>query len=379
MKALEHWRRHGPPDQPTAWLFRVAYRHVIDELRAQSRRHRLLAAHPDSVRSIEVAEPFLAGEIPDDLLAMMFVCCDPRLPAESQLVLALKTLGGFSVREIAARRFTTEANVYKRLARARASLREAVGSVDGLDHRDAVARRPAVQHVLYLLFTEGYLSSHATLAIRQELCDEAIRLGEVLAEHEVGQTPETFALMALMHLHRARLEARQNEMGELRLLDEQDRSQWDRVSIGEGMAWLVRSAEGDTFSRYHAEARIAAAHALAPTFEATRWDEIVQCYELLERIAPSPLHRLNRAVAVAEWQGPERGLEVLGDQVPPTWLAGSYLWSAVLADLHRRCGHLDVAEQHHARALASAPSEVVRQLLVRRANRASGRLRPRRE
>src|SRR5216117_1943285 len=146
--------------------------------------------------------------------------------------------------------------------------------------------------MLYLLFTEGYLSSHAETAIRRELCNEAIRLTNILAEHPIGQTPETFALLALMHLHAARMPARQDGSGGLILLEEQDRDLWDRTEIQVGLAWLASSGQGDVFSRYHAEAGIAAEHCLAPSLQETRWNHVVECYSLLERLAPSPIHML---------------------------------------------------------------------------------------
>jgi RNA polymerase sigma-70 factor (ECF subfamily) len=275
-------------------------------------------------------------------------------------------LGGFDVREIADRLFTTEANVYKRLGRARARLRELPFELDELSPEQLAARRPAVQSILYVLFTEGYLSSHAEQAIRRELCDEAKRLAHVLIEHPIGCTPETCALLALMHLHAARLTARQDGAGGLLLLEEQDRSCWDQAEIQLGLAWLAKSAEGEVFSRFHAEAGIAAEHCLAPSFAETRWDRIVECYALLERLAPSALHTLNRAVAVAEGRGPSEGLAIVEGLEPPSWLEGSYMWMAVLADLHGRCGNDEHAKRYREAALASAPSVAVRDLLERR-------------
>jgi predicted RNA polymerase sigma factor len=217
-----------------------------------------------------------------------------------------------------------------------------------------------------LLFNEGYLSAHAEHAIRRELCDEAVRLATLLAEHPVGAVPETFALLALMHFHSARLGARVDGAGALLLLEEQDRTRWDRDRVAIGAEWLARSATGDVFSRYHAEAAIAAEHCFAPSFHETRWHEIAELYEMLERIEPSPLHTLNRALALAEYEGPEAALALLQGLVPPTWLAGSYLWDAVLGDLHRRARHPALAERHWKRAIESAPSDAVRALLRRR-------------
>ena len=368
MTALEHWRVAGLPRNPSAWLFRVAYNNLLGGLHRRAHRRRLLHQQSDLGAQADDAEPvaYLAGEIHDDLLRMLFVCCDDAIPLESQLVLALKTLCGFAVREIAHRLFTSEANVYKRLGRARSRLREAPPRPDQLDSEQCAARVPAVHKILYLLFTEGYLSCNAEVAIRRELCDEAIRLGLLLAEHPIGQTPATSALLALMYLHSARMTAREDGTGGLLLLEEQDRTLWDRSAIQTGLRWLARSAEGDVFSRYHAEAGIAAEHCLAPSFAETRWDRVATSYELLERIAPAPLHKLNRAVAVAEWRGPQAGLTLLQEFQPPTWLAGSYMWAAVLGDLHRRAGDHALAQRYRELAIGSAPTAAIASLLRRR-------------
>ena len=368
MKALEAWMIAGLPENPSAWLFRVAQNDLIGELRQRTNRSRILEQYANDiiVTPMSALEYLMPGEVRDDLLRMLFVSCDEAIPLESQLVFALKTLCGFGVREIALRLFTSDANVYKRLGRARDRLRKHPPRIEELTSEQHASRLPAVNRILYVLFTEGYLSSHAEMAIRQELCDEALRLAAILAEHPVGQTPETFALLALMHLHVARMTARQDGSGGLLLLEEQDRALWDRQKIQIGLEWLAKSAQGDVFSRYHAEAGIAAEHCLAPSFEETRWERVAECHALLERVAPSPIHKLNRAVAVAEWQGPVEGLAVLKGFEPPTWLAGSYLWAAVLADLHRRCGNVETARRYQDEAFKSAPSPAVRELLQRR-------------
>jgi RNA polymerase sigma-70 factor (ECF subfamily) len=367
LAALESWKT-GPPENPSAWLFRVAHNSLVGELRRRARRDRLVEQHGQESVEAKENEPtaFLPGDVQDDLLRMLFVCCDDAIPVESQLALALKTLCGFDVREIADRLFITEANVYKRLGRGRNRLRKAPFPAEDLTGEQLSSRLPAVHAILYLLFTEGYLSSHAETAIRRELCDEAIRLAHVLGEHPVGETPETCALLALMHLHAARMAARQDGSGGLLLLEEQDRALWDPREIQVGLSWLARSAQGNVFSRYHAEAGIAAEHCLAPSLAETRWDRVVECYALLERLAPSVIHTLNRAVAVAEWRGPREGLAVLDGLEPPSWLAGSYLWAAVLADLHGRCGHDEVAQRYRDVAVASAPTPAVGELLQRR-------------
>ncbi|NOQ77500.1 MAG: RNA polymerase subunit sigma-70, partial [Methylococcaceae bacterium] len=223
-----------------------------------------------------------------------------------------------------------------------------------------------VNKILYLMFTEGYLSVNHELSIRQELCDEAIRLATILANNKVGQIPETFALLALMNFHMARMTARQDSSGGLILLEQQDRLLWDKQKIQAGLVWLEKSSKGDNFSRYHAEAGIAAEHCLAKSFQQTRWDRIAENYLLLEQVSPSVIHRLNRAVAVAEWQDPATGLAILNGFEPPDRITGSFLWRAVLADLHRRNGDINIARGYHNEALKLAPTPAIKELLEQR-------------
>ncbi len=395
MAALESWARGSVPSNPSAWLFRVAKNEALQELRTRARRGRILRAETEAGTVLgSLAEP---TEVEGDMLRMLFVCCDEGIPEPSRLVLALKTICGFDVPEIARRLFVSEANVYKRLSRARARLREGsrfpdcpagegAGMGEGVseervaregaaredDARSAYdARLSSVQKVLYVLFAEGHLSLHDEMPLRQELCDEAIRLTTMLATHVAGSSPETYAMLALMHFHVARMPARQDAGGGLLLLEEQNRALWDRQQILEGFAWLGKSATGDVYSRYHAEAAIAAEHCRAPSFQETRWDKIAESYALLEAQAPSPLHALNRALAIAEWKGPRAGLVALEKASPPSWLegsqgGGSHYWPLVLADLHRRCGDDSEARRHGEAAIKLAPTEAIRALIARR-------------
>ncbi len=363
--ALAVWPNAGVPDEPAAWLFRVAHNRLLDHLRTRLRRARILERNADA----EPAPPpdaFLAGEVPDAQLIMLFACCDEAVPLESQRVLALELLFGFRVGEVATHLFMREANVYKRLQRGRAVLRRVGLRTESLSDDDAAQRLPAVLSVLHTVFNEGYASLRASVGMREDVCCEAIRLATLLAEHPRGRTPQAAALLALMHLHHARLPARGDGVGGLLLLSEQDRTRWDADELRKGMHWLARSATGHDFSRYHAEAGIAAEHGLAPTFAQTRWDRVVSCYALLERTAPSALHRLGHAIALAEWKGPEAGLAAVRATAPPSWLAGSFPWFSVLADLHRRCGNLREAARHRTLALDAAPTPAVRALLQRR-------------
>ena len=363
--ALGSWGRGGMPSRPLAWLQQVARNRLIDELRKRRQHDGDLgdleseAAAPDEGLTI-------GGQLPDDLLRMLFLCADEALPVESQLVLALKILCGFSVEEIARRLFTTEGNIYKRLQRGR-ELLSALGPPSETPSLTVLqGRAPAVRHMIYLLFNEGYLSGRTDGTIRRELCQEAIYLGTVLGNHPAGDHPETWALLALMSFHAARLDARDDGAGGLLLLEEQDRSRWDRRLIEHGFACLSRAAAGTTFSRYHAEAGIAAEHCLAPTFAETRWQEIIDLYELLERQEPSPLHILNRAIAVAHLHGPAPALAILHALKPPGWLLGYYLWDAVLGELERRAGNRERARRHLTRALEAAPTDAEKSLLRRR-------------
>jgi len=283
--ALTTWVANGLPQDPSAWLYRVACNQLVGALRQDAGRLRILTTAHDLERESDTPpSAYLADELRDDLLRMLFICCDDAIPRESRLVFALKTLCGFSTSEIALRLFTSETNVHKRLQRARETLRGSTTDLISPPLDALQTRLPTVHEVLYLLFNEGYLSVHAESAIRRELCDEAIRLATLLPEHPVGATPETFALLALMHLHAARLAGRIDGAGGLLLLEEQDRGLWDRDQIRVGVEWLARSASGERFSRYHAEAGIAAEHCFAQSFHETRWKEIAELYALLDQV-----------------------------------------------------------------------------------------------
>jgi len=366
LRAIETWTRAGVPDQPGAWLYRVAHHYLIDALRAQ-RRHPTGPAE-DAERSDDPAADavVLSTELQDDLLRMLFLCADGEIPYDAQLALALKTLCGFSTEEIALRFFQSTDAIHKRLQRARARLRERGTELDMPSLPELEQRVPSILQMLYLLFSEGYSSAKQDSVIRRELCDEAIRLARVLVEHPVGAVPETDALLALMYLHSSRFDARFDSVGGLLLLKEQDRSRWDRSLIEEGVSYLRRSARGDRFSRYHVEAAIAAEHCLAPTYEETPWAEIARLYSALDRVAPSPLNRLNRAIAIAEWKGVEAGIAALEEGDAPPWLLGYYLWDATWSELYRRVGDSARSLAHLVRAIDAAPTLAEKALLERR-------------
>jgi RNA polymerase sigma-70 factor (ECF subfamily) len=367
LRALSSWPRSGVPDDKGAWLYRVAYNHMLDVLRGERR-----AGAAGNVLRDEPGDPppaddvYLEREVKDDELRLLFVCADPAIPRESQLVLALKILCGFSTDEIARRLFQKQEAIFKRLQRARGTLRENAVVVSAPPVAEFSERVPAVLQMLYLLFNEGYSSAQPDQLIRRELCEEAVRLALLLVEHPVGARPEADALLALFYLHAARFDARVDGAGGLLLLEDQDRSRWDRELIEVGLSYLHRAARGEQFSRFHVEAAIAVEHCLAASYAETRWGEITRLYEALDRFAPSPLNTLNRAIALAEWQGPSAGLAVLMALDPPRWLLGYYLWDATLGELHRREGAFERARKHLQRALDAAPTHAEKALIRRR-------------
>jgi RNA polymerase sigma-70 factor (ECF subfamily) len=370
--ALEAWSRRGIPDNPSAWLTRAAQNQVLDRLRRDATVERSLVRAELDQDQVEAPAPFAFGsEIQDDELRMLFACCDEQLTPQCQLVLSLKLCCAFSTKEIAARLFLSDANVQKILTRGRGRLRElwsAAGdsSVPEASPEQLAQRLVLVQRVIYLLFNEGYSSQCDDQVIRRDLCGEAQRLARLLVSHPVGDQPDSWALLALLHFHSARLDTRTDDSGGLLALHEQDRSRWDAAHIRRGFECLFRSGESQRFSRYHAEAAVLAEHCAAPSYEATRWSEIVELYELLERLEPSPLHTLNRAIALAEWKGPREGLRVLREMAPPSWLLGYYLWDAASGELYRRAGEFEQAARHLESALERAPTEAERCVYRRR-------------
>lgn len=356
VRALETWPYYGVPDKPAAWLTQTAKNLALDRVRREKRFREKCAEisaeleewsrHPD-----EGGSPRLRTEVRDARLRLLFACCHPAIPPESQTALALKTLCGFGVTEIASAFLTTEAAVAKRLTRARTRLREANIPFAIPAGAELSERMGSVLHTLYLLFNEGYKASTGDSLIREEMCAESIRLTALLAGHPAGDEPRTHALLALMLLNAARLPARVDEEGNLLRLQEQDRSRWNRAMIARGMEHLKRSASGDGITAWHIEAGIAACHAVAPDYASTDWAQILRLYDQLVEIDPSPVAALNRAVAVAEVRGARAGLEALEALPGLETLESYYLFYAVRAELAMRLGRLEAAAADLNRAL----------------------------
>jgi RNA polymerase sigma factor (sigma-70 family) len=370
-RALEVWKFRGLPQNPSAWLMATAKNRALDVLRRE-RTARTFA--PELGRLLEtewtlapvVEEAFGTEAIKDDQLRMMFSCCHPRLSEEAQVALVLNILCGFAVGEIANAFLSGRAAIEKRISRAKRVLAESTKLFDLDDAADFGARLPAVHRALYLLFNEGYHGACSESAVRVELCQEAMRLAALLLEHPLGATPTTQALLALMCLHAARMPARVDAFGNLTTLAEQDRALWDSALLNEGKRLLELSAAGVEISEFHIEAAIAAVHAGARSAGETNWEAIVSLYDALLALRPSPVVELQRAIAIAEQLGPERGLEAI-HAISDRERLGEYpFYFAALGELELRCGRREVAGGHFRAALGLARNPMERRFLEQR-------------
>ena len=358
-RALQTWPLHGVPDNPSGWLMRVARHRAIDLLR---RDDHLRYFTPELARLMRHGEDLpgemaaVEHEIQDDQLRMMFSCCPPELSTEAQVTLILKTLCGFSVSEIAHALLASEDAVEKRLGRARKLFRRSGTLVELADASEIPERLEAIHQAIYLLFSEGYHGSQSERSVREDLCFEAIRLALLLSEHPQGNTPKTHALIALCCFHAARLPGRIDEDGGLIQLEVQDRSTWDRELMGRGFQFLEQASTGNELSEYHLEAGIASLHCAAPTYESTEWAKILELYEMLVRLTPSPIVALNRAIAVGKARGPEAGLAELRKIPDPARLKDYPFYPAAQGEFHLLAGRAAEAGECFERAITLARS-----------------------
>lgn len=374
MDALEAWRVRGVPDNPSAWLHRSAKNKIIDALRRDEIGRRVLGELA-SLRSLtqparqaqeSLDELFFDSEIEDSQLRMMFACCHPRLTRENQLALTLKALCGFGNAEIARALLIGEEAVKKRLHRATRDLVENHIVLEVPSAEDLAQRLDRVHQVLYLLFNEGYSSSAGETAIRADLCAEAARLCHLLCSHRRFRTPASDALMALMLFHAARLESRLGQRGTVLLLEEQDRGQWDRQLIQRAQEFLARSAEGTAVSAFHLEAAIAYHHCIAKTFAETDWPAILYLYDALVALQRSPLYLLNRAIVLAEIDGPHAGIRALEEAGSDSVMQHYHLYHSTLGEFYRRAGDCIRAQHHFEVARQKTTCRFDRELIDRR-------------
>jgi predicted RNA polymerase sigma factor len=369
-RALQTWPFHGVPKNPSAWIMRTSRNLALDVVR---REKVFRGKEPELTRLIESQSnpsPDLAAstehEIKDDRLAMMFVCCHPLIPAEAQIALALNTLCGFSVPEISRAFLSTEAALAKRLTRAKQRIREANIPFE-IPHGIELERRlEGVLQTLYLLFNEGYKASSGEKLVREEICLEAIRLTQLLAEHPAGDQPGTHALLTLMFLNTARIGTRVDDDGKLLLLAEQDRTKWNQGMIARGMFHFSRSATGRILTVYHLQAGIAAVYCSAKDYESTDWVQILALYDQLMELDNSPVIALNRAVVVAQVEGPEAGLRAVDSIQDRDFLEDYYLLYAVLGEFQSQLQRPKVAAGHFKKALELTQHQSEAQFLAKK-------------
>ena len=372
--ALQHWRMNAVPENPEAWLFQVARNRALDAIRR--------------IKSLEEKVPAIAGwgrsqcgagglagaesiagfahEVDDDQLRMMLMCCHPAIPEDSRIALTLKTVGGFSVDEIARAFLTNREAVAQRIVRAKRLIRDEEIPMEMPSRSDLPQRLDSVLKVLYLAFNEGYAAHSGEDLIREDVAIEAIRLARIVALHPVAVSPQAHALLALMLFQAARSPARLDAGGELAILEEQDRSRWNRAMVAEGVKHLDCAGTGEVVTPYHLEAAIAGVHSTASSFKETDWEYILDLYDHLLAIKPSPVVALNRAVALAMLRGPEAGIAAVEQLASHDSLRDYPPLAVTLGQLWLRAGDRTRAAEYFNRALALPSTTPEKRFLLRK-------------
>jgi RNA polymerase sigma-70 factor (ECF subfamily) len=364
LRALQTWPTNGIPGNPGGWLMQVARNAAFDRVRRQTRfAEKLLEIQTHDLPPDDVTATDVDGPVHDDELRMLLLCCHPLLPREARGALTLKTVGGFSVDEISRAFLSKKTTVAQRLVRAKRLLREQDVPFELPEGDDLLGRIESGLEVLYLMFNEGYAAHQGDDLVRSDLCQEAIRLATILAQHPMTAMPEVHALLSLMLLQASRLPARLDADGAMVLLADQDRHKWDRGMIGAGFRSLERACTGTRQTEYHLQAGIAAAHAAALSYEDTNWEQVLRLYDRLSEANPSPVVELNRAVAVAQIEGAAAGIQIARGVEGHPALRDYYLLPATLGDLFARLEVWDVATAYFERAITLPCSDPEKRFL----------------
>jgi RNA polymerase sigma factor (sigma-70 family) len=364
--ALETWRFKGMPDNPRAWLYRVAKNRALDYLRRVQNFEKQIA--PNVAFALENAEKtqsllddfFLETEIEDAQLRMMFACCHPSVSVDNQLVIILKTLCGLSIGEIATAFLSSEDTIAKRLYRAKERIKTERLTFDVPVGNDLTERLDAVLKAIYLLFNEGYYSAADDQLLRRDLCFEALRLGVLLSKHPLSNLPKTNALMALICFQAARFDARFDADNHIILLENQNRQLWSKALTSQAYHYFKAAQTGETLSTYHIEAGIASYHAQSPSFEATNWQAIFYCYSLLYQMQPSPIVALNRAIALGYTEGVQKGIEAI---LKIEGLDKNHFYHTALGDFYKKMEQNEAAQKAYATALSLVKRDSERRLI----------------
>lgn len=351
IKAMQVWPFKGQPDNPSAWVMRVAQNRLIDQFRrSKNLNEKLEKGQFDSHSFDSINEPSLSSEIEDDYLNMMFACCHPKISQENQIILVLKILVGFGTSEIARALLKSEAAVAKAYTRAKQKFKSINKSLEGPTGKEVESRLDNVLKIIYLIYNEGYNAVSEEKLIRHDICYEAMRLNKILIDHESLNTGNANALLALMCFQSARFESRVKE-GRLLTLEEQDRSKWDLELIQQGAYFLQQSAASGKVGVYHLQASIAACHSLAASFEKTNWEQILELYNTLIAIKNDVIIQLNRIVALAKVRGASEAIAEI-KRLPVNKLSQNYIYHAIYASLFQQTGDTKNALMHYKKALS---------------------------
>jgi RNA polymerase sigma-70 factor (ECF subfamily) len=366
LQAMNTWRYSKVPDNPSAWLYRVAKNKAIDFLRREKKFREISPQYAYLLQSEWTLSPtiknlFLENEIQDSQLRMIFACCHPSIPEESQIAMALKTLCGLSVNEIARAFLTNDETISKRIYRAKEKIKGEKIELDVPDNSALPERIDAVLKSLYLLFNEGYNSSHPENLIREDLCEESMRLCHLLTQHPLTAFPRSKALLSLMCFQSSRLNTRLDDKGNIILLKYQDRRKWHVPLIKKGLAYLEEAAEPFEVSTYHFEAAIASLHAAAPSFEQTDWKSIYHLYEMLYLAQPNPVVAMNKAIASAYAISKQQALEELKEI---KGLEHHHLYYASIGEMYLELQEKENAKAYFEKAIRLTNSQIEKQLLL---------------